>query len=94
MACPHCGGNSIEYDAGQGNATCTSCGAVSIHFFFSPLSFNVVNMKLKVVFHFFPFRRMTQVLEENTIVAEISFSESGGGAASVVGTFVAEGRGT
>ncbi|KAG0026216.1 transcription factor TFIIIB subunit brf1 [Podila clonocystis] len=59
MACPHCGGNSIEYDAGQGNATCTSCGAV---------------------------------LEENTIVAEISFSESGGGAASVVGTFVAEGR--
>jgi hypothetical protein len=32
-------------------------------------------------------------LEENTIVAEISFSESGGGAASVVGTFVAEGRG-
>ncbi|KAG0085768.1 transcription factor TFIIIB subunit brf1 [Podila epicladia] len=59
MACPHCGGNSIEYDSGQGNATCTSCGAV---------------------------------LEENTIVAEISFSESGGGAASVVGTFVAEGR--
>ncbi|KAF9373969.1 transcription factor TFIIIB subunit brf1 [Podila verticillata] len=59
MACPHCGGNSIEYDSGQGTATCTNCGAV---------------------------------LEENTIVAEISFSESGGGAASVVGTFVAEGR--
>ncbi|KAF9426188.1 transcription factor TFIIIB subunit brf1 [Podila epigama] len=59
MACPHCGGNSIEYDAGQGNATCTNCGAV---------------------------------LEENTIVAEISFSESGAGAASVVGTFVGEGK--
>ncbi|KAF9932858.1 transcription factor TFIIIB subunit brf1 [Linnemannia zychae] len=59
MACPYCGGNSIEYDAGQGNATCTGCGAV---------------------------------LEENTIIAEISFNESGGGAASVVGTFVGEGK--
>ncbi|KAF9937743.1 transcription factor TFIIIB subunit brf1 [Mortierella alpina] len=59
MACPFCGGNSIEYDAGQGNATCTNCGAV---------------------------------LEENTIIAEVSFNESGGGAASVVGTFVGEGK--
>ncbi|KAF8932349.1 transcription factor TFIIIB subunit brf1, partial [Dissophora ornata] len=59
MACPYCGGNSIEYDAGQGNATCTQCGAV---------------------------------LEENTIIAEISFSEGSGGAASVVGTFVGEGK--
>ncbi|KAF9150972.1 transcription factor TFIIIB subunit brf1 [Linnemannia schmuckeri] len=59
MACPYCGGNSIEYDSGQGNATCTGCGAV---------------------------------LEENTIIAEISFNESGGGAASVVGTFVGEGK--
>ncbi|KAG0205838.1 transcription factor TFIIIB subunit brf1 [Mortierella sp. GBA30] len=59
MACPFCGGNSIEYDAGQGNATCTKCGAV---------------------------------LEENTIIAEVSFSESGAGAASVVGTFVGEGK--
>ncbi|GJJ68295.1 transcription factor IIIB 90 kDa subunit [Entomortierella parvispora] len=59
MACRYCGGNSIEYDAGQGNATCTNCGAV---------------------------------LEENTIIAEISFNESGGGAASVVGTFVGEGK--
>jgi transcription factor IIIB subunit 2 len=32
-------------------------------------------------------------LEENTIIAEISFNESGGGAASVVGTFVGEGKG-
>ncbi|KAF9914134.1 transcription factor TFIIIB subunit brf1 [Lobosporangium transversale] len=59
MACPHCGGNNIEYDAGQGNATCTNCGAV---------------------------------LEENTIIAEISFNEGSGGAASVVGTFVGEGK--
>ncbi|KAG0216053.1 transcription factor TFIIIB subunit brf1 [Mortierella sp. NVP41] len=59
MACPYCGGNSIEYDSGQGNATCTGCGAV---------------------------------LEENTIIAEITFNESGGGAASVVGTFVGEGK--
>ncbi|KAG0287027.1 transcription factor TFIIIB subunit brf1, partial [Dissophora globulifera] len=59
MACPYCGGNSIEYDSGQGNATCTQCGAV---------------------------------LEENTIIAEISFSEGSGGAASVVGTFVGEGK--
>lgn len=34
MACPHCGGNSIEYDPGQGNATCTNCGAVSTLFLF------------------------------------------------------------
>ncbi|KAF9164029.1 transcription factor TFIIIB subunit brf1 [Mortierella sp. AD010] len=59
MACRHCGGNSIEYDAGQGNSICTQCGTV---------------------------------LEENTIVAEISFSEGSGGAASVVGTFVGEGK--
>ncbi|KAF9585430.1 transcription factor TFIIIB subunit brf1 [Lunasporangiospora selenospora] len=59
MACPYCGGSSIEYDAGQGNATCTQCGAV---------------------------------LEENTIIAEITFNESSGGAASVVGTFVGEGK--
>ncbi|KAK3813005.1 MAG: hypothetical protein J3Q66DRAFT_41331 [Benniella sp.] len=59
MACTYCGGNSIEYDAGQGNATCTQCGAV---------------------------------LEENTIIAEISFTEGTGGAASVVGTFVGEGK--
>ncbi|KAF9970955.1 transcription factor TFIIIB subunit brf1 [Actinomortierella ambigua] len=59
MACPFCGASSIEYDGTQGNATCTTCGAV---------------------------------LEENTIVAEVTFSESAGGAASVVGTFVAEGK--
>ncbi|KAG0057276.1 transcription factor TFIIIB subunit brf1 [Gryganskiella cystojenkinii] len=59
MACSNCGGNSIEYDSGQGNATCTNCGTV---------------------------------LEENTIIAEITFNESGGGAASVVGTFVGEGK--
>ncbi|KAG0266606.1 transcription factor TFIIIB subunit brf1 [Mortierella polycephala] len=58
MACPYCGGNSIEYDAGQGNATCIGCGAV---------------------------------LEENTIIAEVTFNDSGG-AASVVGTFVGEGK--
>ncbi|KAF9434394.1 transcription factor TFIIIB subunit brf1 [Entomortierella beljakovae] len=59
MACRHCGGNSIEYDAGQGNSICTQCGTV---------------------------------LEENAIVAEISFAEGSGGAASVVGTFVGEGK--
>ena len=26
--CSHCGGTDIEYDAGRGDAVCTSCGSV------------------------------------------------------------------
>lgn len=78
MRC-RCGGSQVETDAASGTTFCVACGEVISYSGIIP--FNVCISQVG---------SNNQVLEENSIVAEVTFQEVAGGKTVLQGTFAGE----
>ena len=78
--CASCfGETSFEQDPSNGTAYCPLCGAVGLLLYPASLLLPLLIPHISVI---------SQVAEENGIVSEITFGETGAGAAVVSGSFV------
>jgi transcription factor IIIB subunit 2 len=80
MRCHNCGSDKTESDASSGTSYCVDCGTVSNLFIY---------IYINVILTIFFFKKK-KVLEENTIVAEVTFGETSGGKAVLQGSYAGE----
>lgn len=73
MPCSNCGSSQVESEPASGASICTNCGTVRRFYFLPPPKLS---------------SRRFQVLEENTIVSEVTFAENAAGGSVLQGQFV------